>query len=130
MAGSPKVACPEGQKSLMTLAEYEAATAGYRNLPSELDPTPDDRPLPSLPQPDFLAAWRRDRSLPLEGRARAEVLLAADGSIVAVLVPCATSKKAVKPIVEALMKARGNVPTRNGVPVKHLFVVPIGWRIG
>jgi len=90
---------------------------------------PADLPPPQLPQPDFYRAWLKDRSLPMSGTARAEVLLREDGGVDAVLVPCASSKKAVKPIVEALSQATLNVPTQGGKPVKHLVVVPIGWRI-
>jgi hypothetical protein len=128
-ASTEKVACPDGQKSLMTKADHEAAIADYSHDPAELDPVPTDLPPPRMPQPDFYRAWLKDRSLPMSGTARAEVLLREDGGVDVVLVPCASSKKAVKPIVEALSQATFNVPTQDGKPVKHLVVVPIGWRI-
>ena len=128
-ASTEKVACDDGQKALMTQADYEAAVASYRHDPADLDPVPADVPPPRLPQLDFYRAWLKDRSLPLAGTARAEVLLREDGGVDTVLVPCASSKRAVRPIVEAMSQARFNVPTQGGKPVKHLVVVPIDWRI-
>ena len=129
MAGSPKVACPEGQKPLMTQVDYDLATTAYQHGPDELDAPPGFAAPIHVPDPDFIGTWRNGHSLPMRGQARAVVLMREDGGVDAVLVPCATSKKAVAPIVAALKNAIATVPTRDGVAVKSMFVVPVNWQI-
>jgi hypothetical protein len=117
--------CPSDMNPLMTAQAFAAAKAGYEQAPAELDPPPPGLPPVALPKPDL--SYGAQPGLPLAGAAMAYVLLREDGHVDDVLVPCASSKKVVKPLARALRKARFNVPTRGGVPVKHVVVVPFAW---
>jgi hypothetical protein len=70
-----------------------------------------------------------DRDFPLSVRATAVLLQNEEGKVDKVLVPCASSAKAIEPIVAAMSRAKLAKATRNGEPSKAMVVVPVEWGL-
>ena len=120
------VACPAEQHSQVDKAEYERAIAPYRGDVDPLPPGTKERP---LPVPRFRRAADLDKDFPLSVRATAVLLQDEDGKVARVLVPCASSDKAIAPIVTAMAKAKLAKSTRDGKPAKAMVVVPVEWGL-
>ena len=120
------VSCPAEQQSQLDKADYEREIAPYRGDVDPLPPGTKERP---LPVPRFQRAAGRDRDYPLSIRATAVLLQNEDGGIDKVLVPCASSAKAIAPIVSAMQRAKLAKSTRDGKPAKAMVVVPVEWGL-
>jgi hypothetical protein len=120
------VSCPAEQTAQMDKADYEREVAPYK---LEIDPLPPGTKERALPIPRFHRMAEHDRDFPLSVRAPAVLLQNEEGKVDKVLVPCASSAKAIEPIVAAMSRARLAKATRNGAPSKALVVVPVEWGL-
>ena len=112
-----RVACPAGLESQALAAEFDAATAAYRNQASDIIPSGD------RPSRIALKKAARTPGFPRTGRGIAYLLTNEQGLVERVIVTCATSAALVAPLETALLDARPGRATRDGAPAKALVFV-------